>query len=115
MEYADIFADGSKITIIFKEVTLNDKRKTNELVKRYKQLILENTNIRLVVDCSRLISVNRSIAFLAVKNLRKFEDANTHRFVDKTFVITKPGLRILANLIMKCFPPVVKTTIVSRL
>lgn len=115
MDYADIVIDGNKININFKNIAVNDKHKTQQLVERYKELVLEHTKIRLVVDCSKLLSVSRSIALVTVKTLRKFEDQNIHRFVDKTIVITKPSLRVLANLIMKFFPPVVKTTIVSSL
>ena len=115
MDYADITVKQNTITITFKSVSIDDKFKTAKLVERYKQLVLENTNIRLIVDCSKLISARRNIVIAAVKDLRGFEDANIRRFVDKTIVITKTSLRILANLIMKFFPPVVKTVIVNKL
>jgi hypothetical protein len=113
MEYAKLTVNNNKITIVFNEVAISDKDKAVNLVKLYKKAVIENTNIRLIVDCSKLISVNRNIAFFVVKNLRKFEDTNSYRFVDKTIIITKPSLRLLANLIMKFFPPVVKTNIVK--
>ena len=114
MDYADIQVSKSEIRITLKPVTINDMAKTGELVERYKNAVTNNNKIRLIVDCKKLISVKQSIAFHYVKKLRKFENDNRARFIDKTVVITKPGLRILANLIMRIFPPVVKTRIVKE-
>ena len=115
MEYANITTEDNKIIIIFNSVEINEKNKLNNLVKKYKEEISIHNNIHLIVDCTNLISVDKKLALLCVRNLRKFEDKNRDRFVEKTIVITKPGIRFLANIIMKFYPPVVKTNIVKKL
>ena len=104
----------SHLNLKFKRVFIDDKVKINKLVVTYKTYISENTNIKIKVDCSLLLGVNRRIASVFVREVRDFEKCNVDRIVHKHVIVTNKVIRNVIKFFSIFFPPVVPTKIVSR-
>jgi hypothetical protein len=102
------------LNLKFNRVFIDDKAKSEKLVDTYKTYVSENNNIKITIDCSLLVGVNRKLVFGFVRKVRDFEKRNAGRIVHKRVIVPNPAIRAVVNFFSVFLPPVVPTKILSK-
>jgi len=119
-EYVDITFKNHKkfnkkiLFIIFKECSMDDRKKVDEIITEYVKIIKENTDLSIIVDGRNIQKVDKTMGFQKATELDKYRDLVHKNVISMAILLENPVLKFLLDSITKIHPYVVPTIVCNE-